>query len=246
MWSVRPPSISPDTWSTVFRTTGRLIAASARRVTSRALEYSPGASRPSGRTKCESGRPSRRALAFIRSANCSKLGTVASASASAASFADWIRAPLTRSPTVSSSPAASAIDSCPTAAARGSTVTTSRSRRWSSATSTVISFVIDAIGIRSRAAWEASTSPVTGFSTSQARASGAGDGAAAAAAAHPTARQPSASRQAVTARSLIAASSRCPMKSAVGVAFGLSRSSVAAGMPVRAAIDVIVSPARTT
>ena len=36
------------------------------------------------------------------------------------------------------------------------------------------------------------------------------------------------------------------MKSAVGVAFGLSRSSVAVGMPVRAAIDVIVSPARTT
>ena len=74
-------------------------------MTSRALEYSPGASSPSGRTKCESVRPSCFAFAFISSAKAGKLGAVASASASAASFADWIIEPLTRSATVIAWPA---------------------------------------------------------------------------------------------------------------------------------------------
>ena len=65
----------------------------------------------------------------------------------------------------------------PTCGGRGATVTTSSARACSSVTSTVISFVMLAIGSRSRACALRSTSPVAGFSTSQALASGRGGAA---------------------------------------------------------------------
>ena len=147
MWSSRPSASVAVTWRTAVRTAGIVIATTASRVTSRALERSPGASRPSGRTKFESVRPSVFACAFISPANAEKLGAVASASASAASLADWIRAAFTRSATVICWWGSRYADSWPTAAARGSTLTTWESFRCWRATMTVISFVIEAIGV---------------------------------------------------------------------------------------------------
>ena len=65
MCSSRSPLITAVVWRTVSRTNGIFIAACAITVTSCALEYAPVASSPSGRTKCESVRPSDRAFAFI-------------------------------------------------------------------------------------------------------------------------------------------------------------------------------------
>ena len=63
------------------------------------------------------------------------------------------------------------LDDSPTAAARGSTLTTSVSLWCCSATSTVMSFVIDAIGSRCSACEDASTSPVRASTTRYAFAS---------------------------------------------------------------------------
>ena len=84
--------------------------------------------------------------------------------ASAASFADWISAPFTRSRTVMRSPPRRPIDE-PPALARPSTVTVSVSLWCSSATSTVISFVIDAIGTGARACRAARIAPLPAFTT---------------------------------------------------------------------------------
>jgi hypothetical protein len=67
--SVRPPEIDAVRILTIFRTIGWRIAIRASLVTSRALDTWPGASRPSGRTKCVSRRPRARALAFIIDTN---------------------------------------------------------------------------------------------------------------------------------------------------------------------------------
>src|SRR5205085_1158981 len=80
------------------------------------------------------------AFAFIRRANDAKSGAIESARAAAASFADWISAPLIRSRTVRRSPGCTLIVDSPTIAARGSTVTRSVSLWCSSARRTVIIF----------------------------------------------------------------------------------------------------------
>ena len=102
----------------------RRARASSRRA---ALEYVRPArrARPGGRSACRAGRAPPPSRSSAR-ANDGKSGATESASASAASFADWISAPLIRSRTVSCSPARRSIVDSPTAAARGSTVTTSR------------------------------------------------------------------------------------------------------------------------
>ena len=58
MWSVRPPAIVSVSSPTVSRTNRVCMRMRASFVTSAALEYSPGASSPSGRTKCVSLSPS--------------------------------------------------------------------------------------------------------------------------------------------------------------------------------------------
>src|ERR687884_814624 len=67
----------------------------------------------------------------------------------------------------------------PTAAAPGATVTTCESGSCSSVTSTVISFVMLAIGRRCAGARAASTSPVAPFTTTYARAATGGGPASA-------------------------------------------------------------------
>ena len=62
-------------------------------------------------------------------------------------------------------PDASGIRDSPTCAAAPETVTTSLGFRWSSATITVISFVMLAIGTRACAFCEASTSPFAALTT---------------------------------------------------------------------------------
>ncbi len=71
----------------------------------------------------------------------------------------------------------------PTAAASARTRTTAFQRACSSATTTVMSFVMLAIGRRAQAPCCASTSPVAGFSTMNARARTGGGGVVAAGAA---------------------------------------------------------------
>ena len=84
----------------------------------------------------------------------------ADASASAALFALWMSAPASRSLTVTRSPADSGMRDSPTCAASPLTVTTSVGFRCFRAMSTVMSFVMLAIGIASCALCDASTSPV--------------------------------------------------------------------------------------
>ena len=60
-----PPEIVAGRIRTIWRTSGRCMTIRASSVTSRALDTWPGASRPSGRTKCVSRRPSCRARWFI-------------------------------------------------------------------------------------------------------------------------------------------------------------------------------------
>ena len=127
MCSVRPPAIDEVSCRTVSRMKRVRITTRASFVTSAALDTCPGASRPSGRTKCVSCRPSAAAFAFIMAAKAVKSGATESASASAASFADWISAALTRSRIVKRSPPRRPTVDSPTAAARGSTTTTSES-----------------------------------------------------------------------------------------------------------------------
>ena len=101
------------------RTTGFCIATRASLVTSRALDTWPGASRPSGRTKCvsvsPSGAPPSRSSSRRSAPRCRRRR--GRASAHAASFALWISAASTRSPTVSRSPGARSMVDSPTAAA---------------------------------------------------------------------------------------------------------------------------------
>ncbi len=127
--------------------------------------------------------PIARAFAFIHE---TKSGTspsaAAAASASAASFALWISAPLSRSRTVICWPARRGIRSSPTRAACAVTVTVSEGLRCFSATITVISFVMLAIGTGESAFEEASTSPFAPLTTYQAVASGCGGAAPAGAA----------------------------------------------------------------
>ena len=89
----------------------------------------------------------------------------------AASFALWISAAAISSRTVSRSPARRWIPEPVTPTASRSTVTTSPGFDRSRAIRTVISFVMLAIGSRSRALWVSSTSPVAAFTTSYALAS---------------------------------------------------------------------------
>ena len=106
MWRRRSPSMVALRIATIFRTTGFCISSRASVVTSRALETCPGASRPSGRTKCESSRPGCRARRFISATNLVSLPRPTwSASAQAASFALWMSAASTRSRTEIRSPA---------------------------------------------------------------------------------------------------------------------------------------------
>src|SRR4029453_7308198 len=123
------------------------------------------------------------AFAFIIATNLftSPLPTCA-ASAHAASFALCTSAASTRSCTEMRSPARRLIVDSPTAAADGGATTTSSSFAWSSATSTVISFVMLATGTRAVALLPASTSPVAPFSTRYAFALTCGGPAAAGAA----------------------------------------------------------------
>ena len=111
----------------------------------------------------------------------------------------------------------------------------------SSATSTVISFVIDAIAKCPRAADDASTSPVSPFSTSQACACGGAGGAAVAVAATSAAASEAGREEEAPHRRRM----RSPMKSEVGSTFGFSCSRRATETPVAAEIVASVSPART-
>ena len=152
--------------ATILRTTGFCISSRASVVTSRALETWPGASRPSGRTKWVSSRPSCRARRFISATNLVSLPWPTwSASAQAASFALWMSAASTRSRTEIRSPARRPMLDSPTAAASGEIVTMSLSRERSSVSSTVIIFVRLAIGIRSPGLCASSTSPLRPSST---------------------------------------------------------------------------------
>src|SRR5215211_7052242 len=97
----------------------------------------------------------------------------------AASFALWISAALIRSPSDRRSPARSLTVDSPTTSAWGSTTTLEPTRARSSATRTVISFVMLAIGTRACASRDASTSPVEGLTTRYERpATGGGAGSA--------------------------------------------------------------------
>ena len=114
--------------------------------------------------------PSRRARAFIIATKRASLPwPTYEASASAASFALATRAASSRSRTVRCSPATSPAEDSPTEAASGLTVTSAFKRVCSSVSSTVISFVMLAIGTRAAALCASSTSPVEPFSTIQAR-----------------------------------------------------------------------------
>ena len=130
----------------------RVAASRSGRAASRRARSSSGPARrarPGWRSACRAGRaaaPSRSSSRRTRA----WLPPTCSASATAASFALWISAASTRSRTVSRSPGRRLIDDSPTAAARPLTVTTSSRRACSSVTSTVISFVMLAIGRRSR------------------------------------------------------------------------------------------------
>ena len=166
-----PREIVAPRIATIRRTTGFCIRMRASSVTSRALETWPGASSPSGRTKCVSSRPSRRARRFImRTKRSTSPCPTCSASAHAASFALWISAASIRSRTESRSPARSGMLDSPTAAACGEIVTMSSRRACSSVTSTVIIFVRLAIGTRLAGLFARSTSPVRPSSTMYARA----------------------------------------------------------------------------
>src|SRR5215210_4142453 len=157
-------------WRTICRTSGRCMTIRASSVTSRALETCPGASSPSGRAKWVLRRPSSLAFAFIiATKRCWFPCPTCRASASAASLALWISAASSSSRTVSRSPGRRfALDS-PTCAANGLTSTVWLGRACSSVSRTVISFVMLAIGTRSRALRANRTSPVTPFSTMNAR-----------------------------------------------------------------------------
>src|SRR3954468_5606122 len=158
-------------WRTICRISGRCIRIRASSVTSCALETWPGASRPSGRAEWGPRRPSCRARRFISATKRASFPLPTwSASASAASFALWISAASSSSRTVRRSPGwRFALDS-PTPAAWRLTVTTSDGFVRSTVRRTVISFVMLAIGTRASALRAASTSPVTPFSTTKARA----------------------------------------------------------------------------
>src|SRR5580765_5207584 len=97
----------------------------------------------------------------------------------AASFALWIRAAWIKSRSVTRSPGRRLIVDSQTAAVREEIVAASSSDACSSATIAVISFVIEAIGRRSRSSCDARTSPVPEFWTRYASASTGGGAAAA-------------------------------------------------------------------
>ncbi len=141
--SVLPPAMVAVGLADHVRMNGLRSAAESSVVTSRALETWPGWSSPCGFSKCVDVRPSDRAFAFISLTN---RGTepppTCTASAVAASFALGTRVAIARSRTVSRSPTRSLALDSPTPAASGVTVTTSSRRARSSATSTVISFVM--------------------------------------------------------------------------------------------------------
>ena len=130
--------------------------------------------------------------------------------------------------------------SCPTAAARLSTVTVSESFSRSSATSTVISFVIEAIGellVRRRGGEHLAGVGVLDEPRMRFAAGGA---PAAADAANTAASDARRGEEAPHRRRM-----RSPMKSAVGTTLGLSCWSRVTETPVAAAIVASVSPART-
>ena len=154
---------------------GRCIAARAMTRMSEADETWPGTSRPSGRMKRVSVRPSSRALRFM---SATKRPTSprrhAGRRAYAASFALWISAAARRSRIGSRSPGWRRIDDSPTRAAIGRTVTSSPGRACSSATSAVISFVMLAKARRWSTFLRRITSPVAAFATRKTGASTSG------------------------------------------------------------------------
>ena len=107
-----------------------------------------------------------RARAFIQETNRSTSPPeAAAASTSAALLALWMSAPFSRSRTVTRWPATSGMRDSPTCAAEPVTVTSSSGFRCWSATITVISFVMLAIGNSTLASCEASTSPLDALTT---------------------------------------------------------------------------------
>ena len=167
----RPATVVVAPAATVSRMNGFRIATRASFVTSRALETWPGASRPSGLTKCVSVSPSSRAL---RVHQLDEALDAAVADVGRERVRGVVRALDQRGrergrATLSRSPGERSIVDSPTAAAPLETVTTLVGPARSSATRTVISFVIDAIGSRSRSSSCASTSPSAAFWTSTPR-----------------------------------------------------------------------------
>jgi len=135
---------------------------------SRALETWSGASNPSARAEMRvvQTEAHARGARFIQATKRLRSPCdAAAASASAALFALWDQgAPASRSPTVTRSPGERAgYETRRLAAASLLTVTTSVGFRCFRATSTVISFVMLAIGIEWCALCDASTSPVAAF-----------------------------------------------------------------------------------
>ena len=120
--------------------------ARARRRRARSTRARPRRAHPDARSACASARASP-PPSFIQSTNCGTSPREApAASASAASFALWMSAPSSRSCTLTTCPACSGMLSSPTCAACAVTRTSSSGRRCCSATITVMSFVMLAMG----------------------------------------------------------------------------------------------------
>ncbi len=141
------------------------VAQRGARAERRHLARWRGAPADRGREGCGTGcgeARAHRAFAFISATNrATEPPPACTARAVAASFALGTSAPMARSRTVIRSPGRRKIVDSPTPAASGVTTTTSSSCERSSATSTVISLVMLAIGLRSSGARAASTAPPT-------------------------------------------------------------------------------------
>ena len=165
MWSVRPPEIDADSWRTSRRTTGLFIASSASRVTSDA-EVVAGRVEAVGPRELRLAEAERlRALVHVLDERPAVASADVLGERDRAVVALWISAAATRSRRGSRSPARSRIVDPVTPTASGSTETIAPGLERSSATSTVISFVMLAIGSRSWARRASSTSPVCASST---------------------------------------------------------------------------------
>ena len=148
MWSVAAAVDRRRHRSTVSRTAGIFIAAEREPRHVAGARVLAGRVEAVGADEVRVGEPEPPACAFISVANAGKLGAVASASASAASLADWIRARLDE---VGDRDAARRpeVDRLLADGGRaGIDADDVPSFRCWSATITVISFVIEAIGVR--------------------------------------------------------------------------------------------------